>query len=113
MIVVENSDAHLVTEKQFMLLYFTATWCGPCKRVLPIIEQLSTDEMYKNIEFCKIDIDLCDQLTNSYGITSVPTFILVDGEIDHSIIERTSGADSKSIDVLSGMLKKVSCVTKK
>lgn len=89
-----------------MLLYFTATWCGPCRRVGPIVEQMSTDHKFEHVDFFKIDIDLCDQLTNSYGITSVPTFILVSGKAGHPIIERASGADVKTVEALSDMLTK-------
>jgi thioredoxin 1 len=56
------------------ILYFTASWCGPCKALAPRMEKLSNQINYR-----KIDIDSNQDLSMKYGIRSVPSLVLVDG----------------------------------
>ena len=55
------------------LLHFTADWCQPCKRMLPTIDILLSEN--KDIEYIKIDIDTQPEIAKEYNISSVPTFI--------------------------------------
>lgn len=56
-----------------------ATWCGPCKQLAPIFEDLSKNEDFKNVSFSKVDVDNDDELlVEKYGIRSVPTMLLID-----------------------------------
>jgi thioredoxin 1 len=57
------------------LVDFYATWCGPCRMIAPIIEQLA-GMMKGKAQIAKLDIDQAQQATNSLQITSVPTVIL-------------------------------------
>ena len=56
------------------LLDFYATWCGPCKMLSPIIDELSED---RSLEVVKIDIDKNEDLVKEFGIMSVPTIVLL------------------------------------
>lgn len=56
------------------LLDFYATWCGPCKMLSPIIDELSED---RSLEVVKIDIDKNEDLVKEFGIMSVPTIVLI------------------------------------
>lgn len=60
---------------------FYATWCGPCKRLAPIMEKLAVK--YKNkVSFYKVDVDKAEDLSAIYGIQSIPTiFFCANGEI--------------------------------
>ena len=60
---------------KYILLYFTASWCGPCKKMMPIIEGKFTK--INNMSIYKIDIDDNDVLVKQYNIKSVPTFIMI------------------------------------
>lgn len=55
------------------LLHFTAEWCQPCKRMLPAIDILISEN--PDIEYIKIDIDAEPEIAKEYNISSVPTFI--------------------------------------
>ena len=55
------------------ILYFTASWCGPCKTLGPIIESLSVQ-----INYQKIDVDSNQDMSIKYGVRNVPSLILVD-----------------------------------
>jgi thiol-disulfide isomerase/thioredoxin len=60
------------------IIYFSAEWCTPCKKLAPMLEK--TVRKYKDdIDFIKVDADAEKPLVNFYGIKSVPTFVLVKG----------------------------------
>jgi thioredoxin-like negative regulator of GroEL len=71
------------------VFYFTADWCGPCKRVKPIVADLDRDG---DIKFQLIDVDSNFELVKSYQIQSVPTFVLIE---DNKEIARTTGAQTR------------------
>jgi thioredoxin 1 len=77
------------------VLYFTATWCPPCKAIKPLYEELSSK--YSNVAFGKVDVDDNSDAALEFNITSVPTFVFFDGE---DILERFSGADPKKLESL-------------
>ena len=69
--------------------YFTADWCGPCKRVRPVVEEINKDSVVK---FKIIDVDSEMELVKAFEIKSVPTFIVIkDGEI----VRRATGSQTK------------------
>jgi thioredoxin 1 len=69
--------------------YFTADWCGPCKKVRPIVEEINKDS---SVKFKVVDVDSEMELVRAFEIKSVPTFIIIkDGEI----INRASGSQTR------------------
>ena len=72
------------------ILYFTAEWCGPCKKTRPIVEELNKDLSLTNIRI--IDVDSEMELAKNFGIKSVPTFIVIE---DNEEISRVVGAQTK------------------
>ena len=69
----ENFD-ELIKDK--VVVDFFATWCGPCKMLGPVFEELSTE--INDIKFIKVDIDEHEDLCRKYKVMSVPTLIVVD-----------------------------------
>lgn len=58
-----------------VLVDFFATWCGPCKMLSPIIEEIN-DEKDESFSVYKVDIDACEDIALDYAIMSVPTLIV-------------------------------------
>lgn len=86
-----DNDFNKLINDEIVIVDFFATWCGPCKMLSPVIEQLS--EKFKDVKFVKIDVDECPNVSKSYGIMSVPTLLkfkngsLVDTKIGYVNIE--------------------------
>lgn len=65
----------IINGSQLTLVDFFATWCGPCKMMHPVLEQLK-EEMGDSLRIIKIDIDKNEALMEQYRIQSVPTLML-------------------------------------
>ena len=65
----------IISGNQITLVDFFATWCGPCKMMHPVLEQLK-DDLGDSIRILKIDVDKNESLSETYRIQSVPTLML-------------------------------------
>lgn len=80
----------IINGNQLTLVDFFATWCGPCKQMHPVLEQLKASEGEK-LRIIKLDVDKNETLASAYRIQSVPTLMLFrNGEL----LWRQSGAMS-------------------
>lgn len=80
----------IINGNQLTLVDFFATWCGPCKQMHPVLEQLKASEG-ENLRIIKLDVDKNEPLASAYRIQSVPTLMLFrNGEL----LWRQSGAMS-------------------
>jgi thioredoxin 1 len=73
------------------VFYFTADWCGPCKKVRPIVEELKRDQ--SNVKFQIIDVDSEGELTRKFEVKSIPTFIRIE---DGKEVARVTGAQTRN-----------------
>ncbi len=74
----ENFDQEVLGSAVPVLVDFTATWCGPCQKLAPILEELAAEYAGK-VKIGKVDIDQNSDLASRYGIMSVPTVMAFKG----------------------------------
>lgn len=73
-ITTKNFDEVVNTNKAVLIDFF-ATWCGPCKMLTPILEQIASEDRV-GIPIGKLDIDQCLEIAQDFGVMSVPTMVL-------------------------------------
>ena len=73
----DNNKNTILEQSEYLLFYFTASWCQPCQKIKPNIIKLANGLTSNNIKFYMIDIDSNDELTEICKIESVPTFVLI------------------------------------
>lgn len=71
----QNFDQEVLKSTLPVLVDFTATWCGPCKALAPIIDQLA-DELDGKVIIGKVDVDDCPMTAGKYGVRGVPTVLV-------------------------------------
>ena len=64
-----------ITSNKTVLVDFFATWCGPCKMLSPVLDELSSEYEGK-LEFVKVDVDECPNVAQKFGIMSIPTVMI-------------------------------------
>ena len=72
-VAVSLENRNEVVEDGVSVLYFTASWCGPCRQFGPVVDQISEEE--SGVRFGKVDIDANPELAEAYGIRSIPTLV--------------------------------------
>jgi thioredoxin 1 len=85
-------DAEVVKSPLPVLVDFHATWCGPCKALAPVVEEIARERQGK-LKVVKVDVDIAQKTAASLGIQSVPTLILFQ---DGKEVRRRIGAGSKA-----------------
>lgn len=73
-----NFDDEIIKSDLPVLVDFSATWCGPCKKLEPIVEELATEYRGK-LKVAHVDVDKARQAAQKFGIMSVPTVLYMKG----------------------------------
>ena|SRR5437867_12044339 len=91
-----NFDSEVAKAAQPVLVDFWAEWCGPCKMVSPILDELATEYGTK-IKIGKVNIDEYQALATQYGIRAIPTQLIVkNGQVVDQVVGLRSKKDFKS-----------------
>ena len=86
----DNFHNEVLNSDKPVLLDFFASWCGPCRMVGPILDEIAQER--EDIKVCKVDIDEQPELASRYRIMSVPTLMVLK---DGNIVDQSIGAKPK------------------
>ena len=71
----ENFELEVIKSSQPVMVDFWAEWCGPCKMIAPVLEEIA-GEYAEKLKVCKMDVDANPNTAPKYGIGGIPTLIL-------------------------------------
>ena len=90
-ITTETFEKEVLQSEKTVLLDFFATWCGPCKMLAPILDEIAEER--EDIKVCKVDVDQEPELAARYQVVSIPTlFVIEKGEV----VNQSLGAKPKA-----------------
>ena len=79
-----------------MVVDFWAPWCGPCKAIAPILEELA-EELGDAVKICKVNVDNNSEVASKYEIRAIPTILIFkDGAVADTVVGLTSKDDLKA-----------------
>ena len=87
---INNFESEVLKSQKKVLLDFWASWCGPCRMLIPVVEEIAEEE--PDIKVCKINVDEEPELASRYGIMSIPTLMVIE---NGHIVNRSMGAKPK------------------
>ena len=96
-VTTDNFEKEVLQAEQTVLVDFWAAWCGPCKMVAPVIDQIATE--HADIKVCKVNVDEEASLAMDYKVMSIPTLVVFK---NGQVVNQSVGAQSKSD--IEGML---------
>lgn len=90
-ITKNNFQEEVLNSEKPVLLDFWASWCGPCRMVAPVVEEIAAER--SDIKVCKINVDEQPELAAQFGVVSIPTLVVMK---DGRIVNQAVGARPKA-----------------
>jgi len=89
-VTAENFQQEVMQSEKPVLLDFWASWCGPCRMVSPVVEEIA--EEHPEIKVCKVNVDEQQELAAKFGVMSIPALYVVKGG---KVVNQAVGARPK------------------
>lgn len=70
----DSFQSEVLESEKTVLVDFWATWCGPCRMIAPVVEEIAAER--PDVKVCKIDVDQEQALAMEYGVSSIPTLLV-------------------------------------
>jgi len=87
----ENFESEVLKSEKPVLVDFWAPWCGPCKMIAPLIEQIATDESHRFV-VGKLNVDEAPQVASKYRVGSIPALLIFKGG---QVVQQFLGANTR------------------
>lgn len=97
-VTIDNFEQEVMQSDKPVLIDFWASWCGPCKMLMPVIEELAGE--VTDAKICKVNVDEQPDLAAKYGVMSIPTLVVIK---NGQTVNKTVGVQSK--DAILKMLR--------
>ena len=82
----ENYKEEVLDSEKTVLVDFYVDWCGPCKMMAPVVEEIS-EELQDKVKVCKVNVDENQDLAMQYGIMSIPTLVFIkNGKLEKTLV---------------------------
>lgn len=88
----QNFESEVLNSETPVVIDFWAEWCGPCKTIAPVVDELANEYLTK-VKFGKVNVDSDQQTAMKYGIRSIPSLLIFN---DGSVVNQIIGSVSKN-----------------
>lgn len=89
----DDTLGQLIQSNDKVVAMFSASWCGPCKRIYPVVKECANT--HDDVLFCVVDVDEFQETAQQYGVQAMPTFVFFRGGVEQP--QRLKGASKESL----------------
>ena len=92
--ISDENITEILEKDEYLFFYFSASWCGPCKKLLPLVEELNNRNTNDKLIFYYVNIDENEKLCSSCNIKQVPSYAIIN---DKKVLGLDSGSDISKV----------------